>query len=375
MKISSPILKALLFPLSILYGLIVSIRNMLFDLNILSSTEFKIPIISVGNITVGGTGKTPHIEYLITLLKDDYNLATLSRGYKRKSKGFIIADQNATATLIGDEPMQIKRKFNDITVSVDNKRVHGVKGLLKSEIGNNLSAILLDDAFQHRYIKPGLSILLIDYNRPITKDFILPYGSLRESPEEKSRANILIVSKAPPDMTPIERRIIVNDLKLQPYQNLYFTCLEYGNLQAVFSKDAITLENEDWGKENFSILLVTGIANPESLRDYLDDFSDNIDELNFPDHHSFSQKDINTIEERFANLNGENKIIITTEKDATRIFEMKIEQDDIRKHLFYVPLRIKFLNDDKSNFDKQILNYIQKNKRSSNLHNIDTDSI
>ncbi|WP_421917902.1 tetraacyldisaccharide 4'-kinase [Marinifilum sp.] len=365
--------RVLLLPLSLLYGLIMAVRNMLFDLNLLTSTEFKIPIISVGNITVGGTGKTPHIEYLITLLKDDYKLATLSRGYKRKSKGFILSNENSTANQIGDEPMQIKRKFPEILVSVDSKRVNGVKNLLKSEQGNDLSAILLDDAYQHRHIKPGLSILLIDYNRPITRDFIMPYGRLRENAEERARANIIIVSKSPALMTPIERRIIVKELKILPYQKLYFTCLDYGHLQPVFPEEALSIDDKEWTKETFSILLFTGIANPKPLREYLDSFSDRIEEYHFPDHYAFNQKDIETIEKRFNELEGYNKIIITTEKDATRILDMEIKQTCIKKHLFFVPLCIKFLKEDKSKFDHQILSYVKKNKRSSNLHSIKKD--
>jgi len=375
MKKLSPILKSLLFPFSLLYGIIVSVRNFLFDFNILSITEFKIPIISVGNITVGGTGKTPHIEYLITLLKDDYKIATLSRGYKRKSKGYLLADETSTSNLIGDEPMQIKRKFPDILVSVDKKRVNGVKNLLKSECGNDLDTILLDDAFQHRSIKAGLSILLIDYNRPITRDYIMPYGRLRESANEKDRANIIIVSKSPGSMTPINRRIIVKELDLLPFQSLYFTTLNYGNLEPVFKNDAINIINEDWAKENFSILLVTGIANPKPLKEYLETFSDIIEEVRFSDHYSFQTKDLDLIQSQFEKLEGKNKIIITTEKDATRFFDMEICQESIKEHLFYIPLRIKFLNDDKSKFDIQIMNYVRKNKRSSNLHNIKTDSI
>jgi tetraacyldisaccharide 4'-kinase len=176
-------------------------------------------------------------------------------------------------------------------------------------------------------------------------------------------------------MTPIEKRIIVKELNLLPYQTLYFTCLDYDNLQPVFKKEAINVVNEDWGKENFSILLVTGIANPTPLREYLETFADNVEEMQFPDHYSFTQKDIKQIEERFINLEGENKIIITTEKDATRFYDMKINQINIRKNLFFVPLRIKFLKDDKSLFDRQILNYVRKNKRSSNLHDIETNSI
>ncbi|MDQ1770034.1 tetraacyldisaccharide 4'-kinase [Labilibaculum sp. A4] len=375
MKKLSPILKSLLFPFSLLYGLIVSVRNLLFDFNILPSTEFKIPIISVGNITVGGTGKTPHIEYLITLLKDDYKIATLSRGYKRKSKGYILADGASTSYQIGDEPMQIKRKFPDILVSVDKKRVNGVKNLLQSEHGTDLAAVLLDDAFQHRSIKAGLSILLIDYNRPITQDYIMPYGRLRESAGEKDRANIIIVSKSPENMTPIDRRIIVKELDLLPFQSLYFTSLDYGNLEPVFRDNAINIINEDWDKDNFSILLVTGIANPKPLREYLENFSDLVEELKFPDHYSFGTKDIDLIHSKFEHLKGENKIIVTTEKDATRFYDMDINHESIKKHLFYIPLRIKFLNEDKSKFDVQIMNYVQKNKRSSNLHNIKTDSI
>jgi len=375
MKKTSPILKSLLIPFSLLYGLIVFVRNLLFDFNILPSTEFKIPIVSVGNITVGGTGKTPHIEYLITLLKDDYKIATLSRGYKRKSKGYLLADDKSTANQIGDEPMQIKRKFPDILVSVDRKRVNGVKNLLKSEHGNELDAVLLDDAFQHRSIKAGLSILLIDYNRPITRDFIMPYGRLRESSHEKDRANIIIVSKSPDNMTPIDRRIIVKELNLLSFQTLYFTCLDYDSIQPVFIKDAINVINEEWEKENFSILLVTGIANPKPLKDYLENFSDVVEEIQFSDHYSFVSKDLDLIQSKFDKLQGENKLIITTEKDATRFYDMNINQKVIRKHLFYVPLRIKFMNDDKSMFDNQILNYVRKNKRTSNLHSIETDSI
>lgn len=374
MKKLSPILRYLLIPFSLLYALIVGIRNLLFNFNILPITEFKIPIISVGNITVGGTGKTPHIEYLINLLKNDYKLATLSRGYKRKSKGFLLANNESTASELGDEPIQIKRKFPEILVSVDRKRVNGVKSLLKLEEGKTLDAVLLDDAFQHRSIKAGLSVLLIDYNRPITRDYIMPYGRLRESAHEKDRANIIIVSKSPDNMSPIERRIIVKELDILPYQHLYFTCLNYGNLEPVFNEDAISIET-DWTNNNSSILLVTGIANPKPLRKYLEDFSDTVEELSFPDHYAFVQKDLDLIQEKFDKLKGENKIIITTEKDATRFYDMQIRQDSIRKHLFYIPLKIKFLNDDKSMFDHQILSYVRKNKRSSNLHNIKTDSI
>jgi len=357
----------LLIPISCIYGIIIWFRNLLFDLRIFSSVEFNLPIISVGNITVGGTGKTPHIEYLVLLLKKEFNVATLSRGYKRKGKGFILADEKSTALQIGDEPMQLKRKFSDIKVAVDKKRVHGVQELLKTVDGDSLDVVLLDDAYQHRSIKPGLSILLIDYNRPITKDKMLPYGNLRESSDEKDRANIIIVSKTPSSMNPIERRIIVNTLDLMPFQNLYFTSLKYEKIIPLFPSESIEYVNQEWTKENLNILMVTGIASPKLLKDYLKEFSDNISEIQYPDHYSFSPKDLENISNTFSNMKGENKLIITTEKDAVRFMEMNLS-DSIRPYIFYVPLTIEFLSGDGSKFRNQILNYVSKNKRSSNLH-------
>ncbi len=358
----------LLYPFSLLYGLIVGIRNLLFDIKILKSTSFEIPIIAVGNITVGGTGKTPHIEYLIALLHSDFKIATLSRGYKRKSKGFILADENSTALQIGDEPMQIKRKFPNILVAVDKKRVNGVKNLLKHQSGEDLQVILLDDAYQHRYIKPGLSILLVDYNRLITRDHILPYGRLRESADEKVRANIIIVTKTPADMTPIQQRIITKEIDALPCQNLYFTTLSYGTLQPVFPQQTTILDDESiFDNKGFAILLVTGIANPKPLRDYLDKFSRHISEIQFPDHYSFKEKDIRKIERVFENIKSPNKIIITTEKDATRFFEMNIKSAIIKQALFYIPLQIKFMGGKKQKFNNQILNYIKKSSVRANF--------
>ncbi len=374
MKKNSFLLKILLYPLSLLYGLIVGTRNLLFDIKVLKSKAFKIPIIAVGNITVGGTGKTPHIEYLIRLLQNDFKIATLSRGYKRKSKGFILADNNATAKQIGDEPMQIKRKFPNILVAVDKKRVNGVQNLLKHESGKDLQVILLDDAYQHRYIKPGLSILLIDYNRLITRDHILPYGRLRESADEKVRANIIIVTKTPADMTPIQQRIITKEIDALPFQQLYFTALSYGTVQPVFSKNISVINAQEiLENKNVAILLVTGIANPKPLRDYLEKFSRQIKEIHFPDHYHFKEKDIKKIEREFKQIEAAHKLIITTEKDATRFLELNITSQVIQQAMFYIPLEIKFMGNKKEKFDNQILNYIKKNRRSSNLHQVIND--
>ncbi len=225
-------LSFLLYPFSLLYGLVTFIRNLLYDYNIIKSFEFPIPIISVGNITVGGTGKTPHVEYLVKLLKDEFNVAVLSRGYKRRTRHFILAGTDSGVEDIGDEPVQIKQKFPDVHVAVDRKRVNGVQQLMTKI--PDLDVILLDDAYQHRRIKPGLSILLIDFNRPISKDRLLPVGRLREKAYEKRRANIILITKCPDRMKPIERRLIVKESSLYAFQHLYFTRLEYREPVPVF---------------------------------------------------------------------------------------------------------------------------------------------
>lgn len=351
-----------LYPFSILYGMIVSIRNFMFNVDILKSHEFPIPVISVGNINVGGTGKTPHTEYLIRLLKEKHNVAVLSRGYKRKSRGFLLASPQSTIFDIGDEPKQIKHNFKDVDVAVCEKRVKGIKRMSEDENRGNLNVILLDDAFQHRYVKPGLSILLIDYYRPINDDYMLPYGTLRESHHEKRRANIIIISKTPKDIKPIERRIIEKNLGLYPYQSLYFTSLNYGKPKPVFeNSQKIDLTSVD------SILLATGIANPTPLKKYLSGFTQNITQLQYKDHHFFSPKDFEKIQNTFNSIDVSNKVIITTEKDAMRFQDLKGSEVLRSLPIFYIPIEVEFLNQDKTNFNNQIINYVAKNKRGNKL--------
>ncbi|MBN2681699.1 MAG: tetraacyldisaccharide 4'-kinase [Bacteroidales bacterium] len=357
-------IRILLFPLSLLYGIGVSVRYALFSANILSTKEFDIPVISVGNITVGGTGKTPHIEYLVSILKQEFGVATLSRGYKRKTKGFKIAEKNSSVYDIGDEPKQIKQKFPDISVSVCAKRVKGINNLLEKDKENNLQVILLDDAFQHRYVKPGLSILLIDYNRPITKDSLLPLGNLRESPHQMRRANIIIVTKTPSTLKPIERRIMEKELNIFPYQTMYFTSLKYGNPVSVFKpKNKFLLLDE-----SFSVLLFTGISTPKPLVEYLEAQCSNLVHIRFSDHHNFTKKDLLKIKSSFDAIADENKIIITTEKDAMRLQDLKFKEIIENLPVFFIPLEIDFILKDKEQFNKQILNYVRTNKRNSKLH-------
>ncbi len=359
-------LKIFLYPFSLLYGTIVFLRNRLYDLNILKSQEFDVPVISIGNITVGGTGKTPHVEYLVSLLNEKFEVATLSRGYKRKTKGFRWVKTESTAAEVGDEPLQIKNKFPEVTVSVCEKRVDGVEKLLDPKNTKTPDVILLDDAYQHRKIKPGLNILLIDYNRPITEDKLLPAGRLREGVYQARRANIIVFTKCPDEVTPIMRRIIQNDVGLLPYQTLFFTKLEYDKLVPVFS--AKTLGDDFYKEENYSVLLVTGIASPKLIRDYLKSFSHKIEELTFADHHNYSEKDIQTIFDKFVSNQSKNKIVITTEKDAMRFKDFAGMPEELKNALYYLPIKVNFLDQEKKAFNKKILDYVGENKSNRELY-------
>ncbi len=336
------ILRFLLFPFSILYGAITSIRNYLFDVEVLKSTSFNIPVIAVGNLSVGGTGKTPQIEYLIRLLKKDYKVAILSRGYKRKTKGFQIVNNNHTAQDVGDEPLQFFKKFNNIIVAVDADRVNGVNQLLKTENPPNI--VLLDDAFQHRKVKAGLYILLTKYNDLYIDDFILPTGNLRESRRGAKRADIVIVTKCPTDLSTEKQNEIKQRLKLKN-QKVFFTSIEYDeNLKGKKELTITDLKEKE-------IVLVTGIANPNPLLKYLSSNNINYKHLKYPDHYSFSNSDIEIIKQTFNKLQSENKIILTTEKDYMRL-KNKVD------NLYYISIKTKFLANE-YDFNNEIIEFVK----------------
>jgi len=360
--------KLILVPFSWIYGLVVWIRNSLFDNGLLKSTGFNMPVISVGNITVGGTGKTPHTEYLAELLKKELRVATLSRGYRRTSRDFRIATAQSKVAEVGDEPLQMKLKLPDIVVAVDRERVHGISELMK--LAPQVEAVLLDDAFQHRSLKPGYSILLIDYGRPILKDRLLPSGMLREPAANRNRANIILVTKTPANFKPIEMREYVNSLDLQIGQYLFFTTMSYGELNPVFPEQIQAPKDADWFRTDDSgILLISGIANPAGLRSYAESISKDVRELKFPDHHHYSLKDIETIMKLSLDLANSHPevLILTTEKDAVKLRELDFPEN-VKGFMYSVPIHVEFLNGDKENFDKQIYNYVNSNKRSSVLH-------
>jgi tetraacyldisaccharide 4'-kinase len=350
-----------LLPLSWLYGFIVSIRNKFFDWGILPQEEYDVPVICVGNITIGGTGKTPHIEYLVELLKDDYKIAVLSRGYKRKTSGFVLAEDGATATQIGDEPFQIKNKYPDIMVAVDANRRQGINLLLSLPLEKRPDLILLDDAFQHRYVKPSLTILLTNFNRLMCYDALLPAGRLREPVHNMRRANIVIVTKCPTQLNRLEQRIIAKNIHAYPYQYLSYTFFSYGMITPLSGNSDQTLLHLNQIK-GYDALLVTGIADPTPLRDTINKYAKNIVELNYPDHHLFSEKDILNIEAAFEGLSGKDKIILVTEKDAARLNTSGLLPDEFKKNFYYVPIRVSFINkEDKENFNHKIKKHVRKN--------------
>jgi len=348
------IIKILLFPISILYGLITYLRNKLYDFGIFKVTMFDKPIISVGNLSMGGTGKTPHIEYLIRLLESKNKLATLSRGYGRRTKGFFMADSLTNAQDIGDEPMQFHQKFPKVCVAVDANRVKGINEIISSDTVVDL--ILLDDAFQHRRIKPGLQILLTPFNDLYSDDWVFPTGRLREYKKGKSRADIVIVTKCPELITTKKVSEINNKLKLDDNQQLFFSKIVYGSV--VFGWDKI-LDFDDLLE--YKVLLVTGIANPKPLIKHLKNYDITFKHLKFADHHNFTIDDVLKIDSSFASLGSGKKIVLTTEKDYVRLSTTSIH----KSNLMYLPISVDFLNGNKAKFDKKITDYVKKNKRNS----------
>jgi len=350
-----------LLPLSFIYSLIVQIRNILFDLHILPSITFKLPVISVGNITVGGTGKTPHVEYLVQLLKDEYKTAVLSRGYRRKTRDFILASTRSGTADIGDEPRQMKLKFPDVHIAVERNRVRGVRTLIESI--HKLDLVILDDAFQHRYIRPGLSVLLIDFNRPVFHDILLPAGNLREPGHNARRADIIIVTKCPEILPIQERSEFIAHMNPGARQEIYFTRYTYGIPVPVFpdkhgQQDPVSYKQ--LRKSKTGVMLVTGIANPAPLREFLEQNLRIDDELNFKDHHDYDRKDMQYIKNRFKTIEKVEKCIIVTEKDAVRLQEIVIADESFRRSFYYISIEVKFLVKGEKPFIKRIFKYLKK---------------
>lgn len=349
------------YPFALLYGVILFFRNKFYDWGILKSHEFDFPVISVGNLSMGGTGKTPHIESLISLLKKDYQIAVVSRGYKRKTKGFRLADENSDFRDIGDEPLQIHRKFEDVLVAVDEKRNRGINKVM--EIAPETDLVLLDDAFQHRAVKPGLSILLTDFHNLYPDDYLFPAGTLREFRRGARRADIIVVSKTAKVLSPITVRRIIGLINPRPHQQVYFSYISYGNLKPLSGSEIIA----PTGKIN-SVLLFAGIANIYPLKEYVLLMTNHLDTLKFNDHHEYSLKDYKKIRAAFDNIFTKNKIIITTEKDAMRIAVPKIPDELAGLPIFYIPITAKMHKEFRTDFNNQIKTYVRENSGDSSVH-------
>ena len=330
----------LLTPLSWLYGGITGVRNWMFDHNILPQEEFDIPVVNVGNITVGGTGKTPHVEYILGMLAMSYNIAVLSRGYKRKTRGFLVANSHSTPDSIGDEPLQIYRKFGmRVKVAVCENRRKGIKELRRHF--PDLQLIVLDDGFQHRYVKPKVSVLLMDYNRPVYEDKLLPLGRLRETAHQMNRADMVIVTKCPSDLQPLEYRLVTKKLDLMSFQKLYFSRFSYGELQPVFPDDSPYHATLGMLTKNDTVFLLTGIANPRQFVRYFRNYPFKVKVAYFPDHHNFTRDDLEMIRKKFHSLEGERKIIVTTEKDAVRLMYNPYFPDELKQLVYYLPIEVR----------------------------------
>lgn len=345
----------LLLPLSFIYGGIIWVRNQFFDKKILRSANFNFPLICVGNLSVGGTGKTPMVEYIIRLLTGKYKVATLSRGYKRKTKGFAIADENSRVSDIGDEPMQIHKNFPEVTVSVAEERVMGIPKLLSEE--PEIEIIILDDAFQHREVRAGLNILLTDFHHLYSHDFMLPAGSLRDNKSSSKRADIIVVTKCDSDLSKQSKENVIKELNPLPHQKIYFTGVKYESPYHLFNRKKFILER------GCHVLLVCGIANPQPIREFLDIHVSTFGLLRYKDHYIFNGNDIREIKEDFLKIKNVNKIILTTEKDGVRISKFEKELKDIP--IYVLPMSHQFLFGSESQFEKDILEFICSFKSES----------
>ncbi len=338
-------------PFSLLYGLGVQFRNFLYNNEILKSIEFDVPVIGVGNLSTGGTGKTPHTEFLIQFLKDYIQIATISRGYRRKTKGFSLVHPNHAAEQVGDEPLLFKRKYPDVLVAVSEDRIFAVPHLIKAQ--PHTKAILLDDAYQHRSIDAGMNILLTTYQKPFFEDHLLPSGRLREWRAGYQRADKIIVTKCPPDITEADRQKWIEKLQPLPHQKVYFTYYKYYNPYYSFNP-AYTFKLS----EKIDVLLVCGIAHPEPLVKYLEERVGSVHTLEFADHHNFTKEDISKIKKAYDFIKSDNKVIITTEKDAMRLDSHRKFFIEEKLPLYSLPIQVKFLFEEQYIFEEEIIQYL-----------------
>jgi len=351
MKQIFSVFKFLLYPLAPVYGGVVWLRNRLYDAGVFSSIQFSPPVICVGNLSVGGTGKTPHVEYLIRLLQYRFKVATMSRGYKRRTQGFLLADQNANALRIGDEPMQYFLKYPDVVVSVAEERITGIPRLL--QLKPEVDVVLLDDAFQHRSVKAGLNVLITDYSKPFYSDHILPVGTLRESRDAYKRAGAIIVSKCPPSLTKDAANEMERRIAPLSNQKVFFTSIKYDTPYDLYTGESAYLQGKN-------VILVCGIAKPQPLVEHLRTEAKDVHVLSYADHHYFVSRDIEEIKAAYDNWDVADKVIVTTEKDAARLHLLKERLTEMNIPIVVVPITVNFLFDQAPAFDELVINYAER---------------
>jgi len=347
--------RVLLLPFAILFWLAVVIRNWMYDKKIIKSVSFGLPLICIGNLSVGGTGKSPMVEYLVRHLKSRFKVATLSRGYKRKTKGYALANDQTTAIEIGDEPMQFHLKFPEIPVAVGEERLDAIPQLLHDR--PDTQAIILDDAFQHRIINAGLNILLTDYSNLFTRDFFLPTGDLRDQRSSYKRAHIIVVTKCKSNLSEDERKKIIKEIDPLPHQKVFFTCISYGTPYHIIKREFLFFDDKT------EVLLVSGIANPKPLKVFLEERVDTYYMMSFNDHHIFSMTDWKDIQKRFANISNEKKIILTTEKDAMRLLKYESELHDLP--FYVIPIEHRFLFNEGHRINNLVSTFIYNFKQQA----------
>ncbi|MEE4176139.1 MAG: tetraacyldisaccharide 4'-kinase [Bacteroides sp.] len=346
--------RLLLLPFCLAYGFIAWIRNKLFDLGVIRSVSYDVPLISFGNISTGGTGKTPHVEYLVEFLRHDFRVAVLSRGYKRKTRGFLIAQPDHKASQVGDEPLQICRKFPDIVVAVHERRRKGIKKILEQYPDVNL--IILDDGFQHRFVKPGLNLVLTEYYKPFFHNFLLPCGNLREPKKGIKRAHALIVSKTPIVFSPLDRNYFLRKLEKYKLENVFFSTIHYESWQPLVP------ETPNPCKSYKTIFLYSGIANTSALEEHLKRDCQELIVKRFPDHYQFSPRDLQNLRKTFKDTFSKSKAIVVTEKDAMRLQEAGLMKELQGLPVYFIPIRVRFQNHDHEDFQKLVKAYLSAQK-------------
>jgi tetraacyldisaccharide 4'-kinase len=354
----NPVIKSLLAPCAVVYYAIVWLRNVLFEWKILPSEKFPLPVICVGNLSAGGTGKTPFTEYIIEILEKNYRIATLSRGYKRKTKGFLIVNKRHTPIEVGDEACQIKQKFPKVIVAVDENRRQGIKKLLAMTENERPHVVILDDAMQHRYVSPSLTIMLTEYSSIYYEDNLLPAGNLREPACEVYRSDIVVVTKCHPLLKSVEQKLIEKNMMLMANQHLYFSTLKYHGIKALFPDNALHPCHLSEIAKNEYLLLISGIANPQPFMEKVKQYSNKVTEFIFPDHYSFKQSDIRRMDEVFQKMPINSRRIICTEKDAMRLKSMDFLPESWKSCLYFLPIKVDFLYDKKDDFRERIIKHV-----------------